>query len=156
VAIEETGQPLLGLEFKHTDFGMWSPDLADILLAAVDSGKVKSKGVKADEGEGAIFEAAPGPLPQLPLQVEVILKKAIERFGSLPLSRLIAVAKSTIPFVYSREGEWIDWKMATEEHCRGEHMLTSETLRELQKSEEEIRMGRGRRLPASDALIELD
>src|SRR2546426_3833524 len=124
LAIDETGRPVLGLEFRHTDYGMWSPDLADIIRDAVDSGRLKAQGVHANVGEGAVFHAPSGDLPQLPSELRGIVDEALSRFGSMQLSRLIVTAKSTSPFIYSREGEWVDWNMAIEEHCKGEHVLT--------------------------------
>lgn len=156
-AVQDMGKLLMGLKFKHTDYGMWSPLLAGILRQAVERGILERRPVPSDVGEGMVFHVNPeiGDV-KLPDHMVAIVNKVLDRYGGLPLITLIASAKATSPFVYSEEGEWVDWEMAMEEQHAGDHMPTPETVAQLEKAREEIEEGRGTRHSLKEALQELD
>ncbi len=155
-AIQDTGKPLLGLNFRHTDHGMWSPRLAGILRRAVERGILQSRPVRADVGEGAVFQMSPDLQIELPESVEKLVNKVLEGHGQLSLTGLIAKAKATSPFIYSEEGEWVDWEMAIEEYCEEEHVLTPETVAQIEGARKELQEGKGLRYGMKEALKELD
>jgi len=132
----DTGERCFNLNYQYDQYGMYSPNLREI-LKHLDPEKdhLQIREAIFEKGSGRTIGYVEGweeePMPDV---IELAVAKVISEYGFLKTEVLIERAKSTSPFVYAKKGEKIDWERLAEEQCEGSEELSPDGIKRLEKA----------------------
>jgi len=127
------GRLALGYRFRHEQFGMFSPDLADAISALESERFIVARQVRADTGAGRKYRLAAGARAPDNPRISSLCDAIFAERGKRGLASLINYAKGTDPFVNTPRGQWMNWDAFLREQCGGAHELLPEAEAELRR-----------------------
>lgn len=151
-SILRNGRLAIGIRYKHHTYGMFSPQLADRLDDMVASEFLIGRPVQSDSGEGRSYRLGPQQKVEVSPEIMETCQAILQKYGDLPLARLVGVAKRTEPFLDTPKGHWINWGTYIENRCTGEHAITPEVEEALRQAEGRAKSGKLPILSREEAL----
>jgi len=132
----DTGERCFGLDYRYDRYGMYSPNLREI-LKHLDPQKdhLQVREVMFEKGSGKVIDyVGEWEGITLPEPVESAVVIVLSEYGYLKTETLIEKAKTTSPFVYAKKGDKIDWGKLAEERCKGSEELCPSGMKRLEEA----------------------
>lgn len=130
----DTGERCFRLDYRYDQYGMYSPQLRNI-MSNLDPSKdyLNVKDIESEKGMGKIVEYVENESEQdeIPCYIQEAVSAVIADYGFLKTETLIKEAKATTPFMFAKKGEYLNWEVLLEERCASSETLSQQGLARL-------------------------
>jgi uncharacterized phage-associated protein len=130
----DTGERCFGLDYRYDQYGMYSPQLRNI-MSGLDPSKdhLLVKEIESEKGMGRTVEYVENESEQdeIPCHIQNAITTVISEYGFLKTETLIKEAKATTPFIFAKKGEFLRWDLLLEERCASSEKLSERGLARL-------------------------